>query len=210
MMLLSCDRTGFPLITVPDLGVEMQLLPLTKLQVADWLATSTPFGDAWYDTVLAINPDIPCSQCSAANRERLFLTGLLPAEVLVVAQWLGDGFDVPTVELWRALYDRLAMEVAPSWDSVVQLGIGPARHVLAALAQHLQPTTLVELALLHGGLIEWVRHGQSWVGLGAPRPQFYPNVFDPRVDVVRPLRAGERLAPFGMRLVRRISAARET
>jgi hypothetical protein len=52
-------------------------------------------------------------------------------------------------------------------------------------------------------VVEWVRQGQTWVGLGAPRPQFHPNLWDPLTNEVKPLRLDERLPYFGFRLVRR-------
>jgi len=35
--------------------------------------------------------------------EALFMAGLLPAEIKQFAEWLGDGFDLPTIETWRAV-----------------------------------------------------------------------------------------------------------
>jgi hypothetical protein len=60
-----------------------------------------------------------------------------------------------------------------------------------------------EFCLFHGGLVEWVRHGESWVGLGAPRPEFHPHLWNPLTHEVKPIRPDERLPYFGLRLVRR-------
>ena len=53
------------------------------------------------------------------------------------------------------------------------------------------------------GVVEWAGKGGSWVGLGAPRPDFQPNLWNPLVEEVRANRPGERLRYFGFRLVRR-------
>ena len=102
-MRFSCDRTGFPLITVPEAMVAMHLLPVTKVQFERFLAEPNTYGDAWYEEVLTLNPRISYRQCTAENRERLFLTGIVPEEALAFARWMGDGFDLPTVAEWRAL-----------------------------------------------------------------------------------------------------------
>jgi hypothetical protein len=62
---------------------------------------------------------------------------------------------------------------------------------------------MLDLSLLRGGLVEWVRRDQTWLGVGAPRPEFYPNLWDPLTNEVKPLHADERLPYFGFRLVRR-------
>jgi hypothetical protein len=64
-------------------------------------------------------------------------------------------------------------------------------------------TSAADQALFRGGIVEWVRDGEAFVGLGAPRPEFLPNLWDPLADVVRPLRPEERSRAFGFRLVRR-------
>ncbi len=54
------------------------------------------------------------------------------------------------------------------------------------------------------GLVEWVRQDRAWAGLGTPRPEFHPNLWDPLSDVVKPISLQTRLKYFGFRLVRRI------
>ena len=85
-MQFSCDRTGFPLIAVPSVGVEVQLLPVTKIQFECFLAEPNDFGDAWYEEVLTFNPRISYRQFMADTRERLFITGILPEEALAFAR----------------------------------------------------------------------------------------------------------------------------
>ena len=85
------------------------------------------------------------------------------------------------------------LPIAESTDSLILEKISGQLHI----------RNMADYALLRGGLVEWVRDGAEWVGLGVPRPEFQPNLWDPLVDVVRPVRHEERLPYFGFRLVRR-------
>jgi hypothetical protein len=56
---------------------------------------------------------------------------------------------------------------------------------------------------MEGGLVEWVRQEKSLLGLGVPRPEFHANLWDPLVNLVKPIRLDQRIPYFGFRLVRR-------
>jgi hypothetical protein len=196
-MQFSCDRTGFPLVAVPALALEVQVLPVTKVQFERFIAEPNAFGDVWYEEVLALNPRVSSRRFTVESRERLFLTGILPEEALAFAKWMGEGFDLPTVAEWRAIYAALAAEAAP------------LRHLIGLLSERgtilacdllsrvgtAHPPSLLDLSFMQGGVVEWVRQGNTWTGLGAPRPEFHPNLWNPQIDEVRPLRAGARV-PF--------------
>jgi formylglycine-generating enzyme required for sulfatase activity len=205
-MQFSCDRTGFPLVALPELLLEVQLLPVTKVQFERFLAEPNSFGDTWYEEVLQLNPRVSSRRFTTENRERLFLTGLLPEEVLAFAKWMGEGFALPTVAEWRAIHKALGAEPASLRRLTTLLSQQGAR-LAFELVQHLQASfqlpSLLDLSLMQCGVVEWVRQGSAWVGLGAPRPEFHPNLWNPQVDEVRPLRAGVRIPYFGCRLVRR-------
>lgn len=205
-MQFSCDRTGFPLIAVPSVGLEVQLLPVTKIQFERFLAEPNDFGDMWYEEVLRFSPRVSLRQFVSDNRERLFITGLLPEEALAFARWMGDGLDVPTVDQWRAIYTALKKQRPPVPHSLLPSLAGPARVVLEKLKSQLQADSLWDLSLMHNGVIEWARQRNTWVGLGAPRLEFHRNLFNPLSDEVRPIRAGGRLPYFGLRLVRGIAS----
>jgi hypothetical protein len=85
----------------------------------------------------------------------------------------------------------------------VELADSPAGTILARLTRQMLSHLLLDISLLRGGLVEWVRHGRSWVGLGAPRPDFHPNLWDPLNHEIKPLRPSDRLPYFGFRLIRR-------
>lgn len=202
-MLLTFDRTNFPLIAVEEVGVEIHLLPVTKGQFEQFVAESGPLEQARYQKLLAVNPAISPDELTADEREQLFVTGILPAEAQTFARWLGQGFDLPTVQEWRAIYAALRVTSLPRHNLAVELADSLAGSILAKLSEQLPSDALVDFSLMRGGLVEWVRQGQTWAGLGAPRPQFHPNLWDPLTHEIKPIRPDERLRYFGFRLIRR-------
>lgn len=202
-MRFSCDRTGFPLVTVAEGRIQAHLLPVTKVQCERFLAEPNAFDDTWYEGVLALNPRLSVHRLTNETREQAFLTGLLAEEALAFARWLGDGFDLPTIEEWRMLCRELEHQPVPG---LMGADMTPACAVLLErLKVQLRPRSLLDLSLLRGGVVEWVRKGKDCLGLGAPRQEFHPNLWDPLTDEVRPLRPQERVPFFGCRLVRRLS-----
>jgi len=204
-MRLSCDRTGFPLLEWTEAELEVALLPVTKAQFERFLAEPNEFDNAWYEQVLAVNPRVSWRKFEAEERERLFLTGVLPEEALAFLRWLGDGFDLPTVEEWRSM-DRWLRAAPLDVELSKQCPMHhSAKAIVRGLLRQLRPTVWGELALLRKGVVEWVREDRGFGGLGAPRPTFYPNTWNPQRDEpVRPLRAEVRLPYFGFRCVRRL------
>jgi hypothetical protein len=58
--------------------------------------------------------------------------------------------------------------------------------ILERLREQLRPCSCLSLSLMYGGLVEWIRPARalhedrrenSWVGLGVPRYEFYPNLW---------------------------------
>ena len=202
-MLISFDRTNFPLIAVEEVGIEAHLLPVTKCQFEQFLAEAGEVSRSHYRQMLRLNPAIPPEELTPDNREQLFVTGILPAEAQAFAEWLGEGFDLPTVKEWRAIYSALRWTLPPRHDLAAELVAGVTGAILAKLTDQISPCFMLDLALMREGVVEWVRHDDGWVGLGAPRPQFHPNLWDPLNHEVRPMQLDERLPYFGFRLVRR-------
>jgi len=195
------------MIRLPALGLDVQVLPVTKVQFEQYLAQPDGLGDAWYDAVLALAPRVACFRFGEDDRERLFLTGILPAEAREYLRWLGPDYDLPTVEQWRAIHralDELPAAVPPSspqgspWQARRHVGI------FDALLRQLAPRNMQQLSLMEGGLVEWVRDGAIHVGLGCPRPDFLSHLYNPLIDTIRPIRPNQRLPFFGFRAVRKI------
>ncbi|MBN1220346.1 MAG: SUMF1/EgtB/PvdO family nonheme iron enzyme [Anaerolineae bacterium] len=203
-MLLSFDRTNFPLIAVEAVSVEVHLLPVSKAQFAQFVAESGGANKRQYQAMLALHPAVSPEQFNLDERERLFVGGVLPEEALAFARWLGQGFDLPTVTEWRAIYADLRRTALPLHDDLsLELVGGPAGAILDKFTAQLHARSMLDYSLMQHGLVEWARQGQSWVGLGAPRPEFQPNLWDPLVNEVKPINPSERLPYFGFRLVRR-------
>ncbi len=162
-MQLSYDRTGFPLIAVPDLALAVQLLPVTKTQLERFIAEPNAFGDAWYEEILALNLRVSPRGFTAEQRERLFVTGLLPEEVLAFARWLGEGFDLPTVAEWRAIHKTIAAEPAPFRrliEVLTQKGSMLVRDLVQQVYSQVRTVhlpSLLDISLMQGGVVEWVR-----------------------------------------------------
>ena len=106
-MLITSDRTGFPLVAIEEAGVEVHLLPITIGQFRQFVTETEAITATEYDKLWALNMAVAPDRFRAEERERLFVTGVLPPEALAFARWLGEGFDLPTVKEWRAVYAAL-------------------------------------------------------------------------------------------------------
>jgi hypothetical protein len=136
---------------------------------------------------------------------RLLVTGILPKEARGFAQWLGEGYDLPTVSEWRA--------IARSWASMKPI-VPVNRYSLAENVWHklyevTQPKTLLDQSLMvFGGVMEWVwdDHKKRVLWLGRPHADFYPTTFRPlQYDPPVPRITSGRFWFCGFRLVRRWS-----
>ena len=202
-MLISSDRTGFPLIVVEEAAVEVHLLPITKIQFAQFMDESPTVPTPSYEEMLALNPKTHPTSFTAAERERLFISGVLPEEALAFARWLGPGFDLPTVAEWRDIYAVLRREPPPRHNAMTDFAEGAAATILQKIEAQLHVRSMRDFALMQGGLVEWVRQAQQMVGLGVPRAEFHPNLWDVLHNEIRPINPDQRVHYFGFRLVRR-------
>jgi hypothetical protein len=210
----SYDRTGFPLLELPALHLSVHLLPVAKAQFERFLAEphrelaqGRLYGDLWYEKLLDASPRVTPREARAGDVESLFMAGLLPAEIGPYAEWLGDDFQLPTTEVWRAV-DSAVRGVPLVADEVVAIradaGLNrQARAAVDAIIRLRDPAKWGQLMMLDDGLLEWVRTGpQSFGGLGRPRVEFQKMILNPQRDApVRPVREG-RHKYFGFRLVR--------
>ena len=202
-MLLSPDKTGFPLLVIPDVELEVHLLPVSKLQIEQFIAETTGSGTAWYQELLTLNPAPTQNAVDLGNREQFFISGVRPAEACAFARWLGDGFDLPTAAEWRAIYHSFQNERFPSGSIFFDWATEPVNRLVKKLLEHHPRRNMREITLMRGGLVEWVRKNDAWIGLGAPRPSFYPNLWNPAHNHVKPIHSERRMRYFGFRLVRR-------
>lgn len=172
------------------------------------------FGDAWYDEVLRHNPRVAVTNFKPGKRERVFLTALLPQEAEKFAAWLGDGFGLPSVALWREVYQAFGKRPFQTAvrGAIVQRTTEKspvAGELLAKLWEQVAPRTPAEALLLKHGVVEWVRDNGHHVGLGVPRREFHANLWDPLEETVKPLSPDERIHFFGFRLWRTLTPERK-
>lgn len=195
-MKIFTDKTGFPLVEVKELGL-ISLWPITKVQFERFMADASVIGDKWYDTVLKLNPRVSYKYFDRNDYEKLFLTGIKPQEALQFARWLGEDFDLPTVDEWRSFYQILESRDMPSSPA--------SAFSMRASAMWIRLRSFARaprnFALMEDGLVEWVRKGTKYIGVGSPRHSFLLNAYDPLNDVVVPIE--ERLFYFGFRLIKR-------
>ena len=202
------DRTGFPYLPVPQVGIAVGVLPITKAQAELHLADPAGPGDDWYAEVIDIGPRMGWRVPGPCVPWHLLLTGISVEEASRFAAWVGPGYRLPDLREWRAA-DRALSALGPAQvDQLADRIDGGDGHPAAAGIIHkLRESgrrTAAALTLVDGGVLEWVtRPYLKPGGLGRPAPDLPGNlILDPQVHepVVR-LIAG-RYAAFGCRLVR--------
>jgi len=106
---LTVDKTGFPIIRLPELQFGICWLPITKMQFEHFLVDTGAFDNAWYqDKLQQYNPRSSAGNLSVANYWQAFMTGILPGEAQRYAEWMGDGADLPTAQEWKSALTTLA------------------------------------------------------------------------------------------------------
>lgn len=208
----SCDRAGWPVLHLPGSRLDIHLLPVAKRQFERFLADPGPYGDSWYEQLLNLSPRTALSDCRSDDYEMLFTTAVFPAEAQGFAKWLGSGFEIPRADDWRSAYREL-VQTELSGDDLDRLASDsrftrPAREIVSWIGTHFRPRWWADLALMRGGVLEWVRAGQgAFGGYGSPRPEFQSLILNPDRDPpVRPVNDSRRYRYFGLRLTRPLSS----
>ena len=202
----SSDRTGFPLVHLTELGYDVHLLPITKPQFEEFAKSDKTFKII-YDNASAINPR-PTAKTRDHEVELTLMTAILPEEAEEFAIWLDNDepttdYALPDVQEWRAIYDCFQYErCEPHIGAIMDNSPNEDARKLITRILKREPHTLLELSLMRNGIIEWVKKASDWVGLGTPRPSFYPNTFEPLRESVEPVNPTQRMRPFGFRLIR--------
>lgn len=198
------DRAGYPMILVKPLGAYMHLFPVTKAQFEKFLAAEreSGWGDDNYGEVLQLNPRMSYRATELTRFERLFLTGIKPAEAKALGNWLGTEFSLPDKQQWLTAFDWLEKQPVPNPP------YGSAEDAVAIweiMTQSRSARTLLDLSLMVEGVKEWVTLGgkpECFGALGRPVNRFHTLNRDARqLSTVNS--TDTRLAPFGFRLLAR-------
>lgn len=205
----SYDRTGFPLLHLIDLGCYMHLLPVAKVQFEAY-ALDHEYTKTLYEKACESNPLDREAAAHTLRLENHLMTGLLPDEAAHFAEWITEAeepdavFSLPQVSTWRRIYEALQFELChPLIDHIIEDCPNPnVRELVHQIIETRKPHNLQELTLMRLGIIEWVRDGNTWGGLGAPHASFFPNTFEPLRDVFTPIDQERRMREFGFRLIR--------
>lgn len=133
------------------------------------------------------------------------MTGITAAEALAYSVWAGPEYDLPTVHEWRNIFRWMkgASVTVAQLSSLRDRRIHPAAMtILDSAARGGTPLMMAELSLMTGGVIEWVRDGHLFKGLGRPRARLLGNTFNVlRDDPIVP--HGSRSRYVGFRPIRR-------
>lgn len=201
------DRTGFPMIFIPEKLFWIHLFPVTKYQFKCYIddpqnANNTEIKKYFSDIFEC--PETESMQ-SLTKREKVFQTRILPDELLKFAEWMGPDFTVSSPEEWRVAYQFLLAETVLSDELKILKEKSSEKAVLLIdnLCKELNPISYLTLSLLKNGLLEWIIHEKKWTGIGSPRNEFLPNLWDPLMITVNPISLKERNSFYGFRLIKK-------
>ena len=201
-MQFVCDKTGFPLVTVN--GLTLSLLPVTKMQFECYLSEPAGLSSSWYQQILNQNPRCSFRDFSNKNREGLFLTGITFDEASQCASWLYPSGRLPQGREWQS-FARGLNAIAFSKNimhELLECGLtSAAKTLLERLVDIVAPSTMADLALIRGGVLEWVYARPEPGGLGAPRQSFFRNTFDPYNDDPKSHFSPDRSPYYGFRIL---------
>jgi hypothetical protein len=201
-MQFVCDKTGFPL--VKSNGLTLSLLPATKLQFERFLSEPLGLSSAWYEHTLTLNPRVSFRTFVNSTREGLFMTGVTFEEASSFASWLHPHGRLPIGKEWQQFAATLQQAPFTNTMQADLLSCGmseSAGALINRLITFVKPSVLADLALIRGGILEWVRARGEPGGLGAPRPSFFSNTFDPYSDMPLKHFASERSGYYGLRVL---------
>ena len=199
------DRAGYPMVYVEPLKAYAHLFPVAKPLFEHFMAEARlrEYNDAWYADVLALNPRLSTA-VSFADYEQLFISGLLPDDVLAFARWHEQGTRLLSVEQWRAMFRWMENQDVSALPFELERELAPTAQCLwAGLLTELRPKTLLDLSLMRGGVVEWVEGpNRALLGMGQPRETFHPMFHDALHDKpFEPTSLSRRSKLFGFRLI---------
>jgi hypothetical protein len=204
--MMSLDAMAFPLVALPDVGLEVMLLPVTRTQFDFFLGDRTGFPSAALQDMERVAPRRSWRTQSPDRLEGLFLSAIQADEAEAFARWYGRGFRTPSDTEWRAVDHSIGAvrhRLRPLEDALGENRLHPAARSILTLTMARNHATMRSAGLFEHGLLEWVRRPGGGHGLqGRPRPELLRVVHNPQTHEAIIPRTTERHPAFGVRLVR--------
>jgi len=229
---ITLDRTGFPMVKPDGLDFYISWLPVTKIQFEQFMCDTNLLNNAWYQDILSkYTPRVAPGLMTLGDYWNIFMTGILPAEAVRFADWMGRDFRLPTAKEWKDALNALARQPAmPDYVEAVatydETNAGKQRSTsqrAALICRRLdtipQPDQsqlvqtdgrrLCDQMMMRLGVVEYVYENEqrnTFVGWGQPNRRFLGGIFNPMVDT-KPIslvnkNTGSRMKHFGFRLIR--------
>lgn len=204
--MITFDIMGFPLVSLPAVGLETMLLPVTRAQFDFFLGDRSGFPSTALQDIDRISPRMSWRARTLDRLDGLFVTAIHADEADTFARWRGTGFRLPSDAEWRAIDKSIGVlgaEFQPMMRVLDERQLHPAARSILTLTMSRSPATWRTAGLFENGLLEWVKKQGSGYGLqGRPRPELFRVIHNPQAhDAIVP-RTQERHPAFGMRLVR--------
>lgn len=203
------DPAGFPMVKIGVLYIHW--LPVTKIQIEYFLCsiTDTSYDESWYDLLLDQNPRISPGDARADNYHKLFATGVIPRDVKRYITWCGRGFDLPSEDEWKKVFDMLSSQpiIESDFEQLVTHAKGERAQLLIRQLNQIVTGNrkLADQMFMRNGVMEHVHTGTGNYGLmGQAAPGLVGNLSSPSLERALANRnENARLKHIGFRLVKR-------
>ncbi|PJF22366.1 MAG: hypothetical protein CUN56_06355 [Phototrophicales bacterium] len=214
---IRLDNTGFPMVWMNSIGAYVQWLPITKIQIEYFLASTNDaiFDQVWYENILVSNARIAPTQIRPSNYWQIFTTNILPREAVRYANWCGRGYTLMMAAEWQQVYyeasnipydGSILQEVIKTKD-IKERPKTLIERLARALPKAAGEFTLADVMLLRNGIMEYVFEDfdrNTFVGLGLTNPDFVGSFKRPEdPQVLNNPSEGRRMRNYGFRLMYR-------
>ena len=199
------DPAGFPMIKVGNLYVHW--LPVTKIQIEYFLSsiTDTSYDESWYNLLLDQNPRISPGDMRTDNYYKLFATGVVVRDVRRYITWCGRGFDFPSEEEWKTIFNSVNN---PPYEEVFEQVIEKTKGERAQLllrnlnSLSIGNHTIADRMLLRNGIMEHVYMNGGYGLMGQAASGLVGILSSPSLDkALRNQNENARLKHIGFRLI---------
>lgn len=198
-----------PFLWIEDYSIWVQCLPVSKIQFEEFICSQPDhkFDENWYYEILQLNGRTSTRSISKLEYWKLFITGIFPNEAQEFIEWFGENVRLPTIEEWINIF--LYLDQQPAYPGLFSNKVtGRMATILNRFDEFLSEkpaSTLADQLLMSGGIVEWAKDNEKWVGIGQPNSQFYISLaLNPRKKLYEiPLAPNKkRMRAYGIRLIK--------